>query len=252
MQGSQEIRRALAQVAQLRQAVAGNGNGHDHGALAQALLAIKQLQAQRFAGTYPDLLADATFAPSATFFLEELYSARDYSARDAQFARIAGALERTFPEAVLATVRTLAALHLQTETLDLAMAQAWCQCPTGSAPQRYLNAWRSVGQRASRDWQLATVLDIGLTLGRLTRKPGLRLMLKMMHKPAELAGLGALQAFLESGFDHFSGMARARAVAHFLDTIRSRESAWIERLFASDPVTCETELTQTLGFAPSR
>lgn len=245
MQGSQEIRQALAEVAQLRQAAAG------HGALPDALRAIKQLQAQRFAGTYADLRADPLFAPSATFFLEELYSAKDFSARDAQFARIAGALERTFPEAVLATVRALAALHLQTETLDLAMAQAWCQCPAGSAPQRYLFAWRSVGQRANRDWQLATVLDIGQTLGRLTRKPGLRLMLKMMHKPAQVAGLGALQAFLESGFDHFAGMARARAVDAFLDTIHHRESAWIARLFEANPVTCETELTQTLGFAPT-
>ncbi len=244
MQGSQAIHLALAQVAQLRQAAAGTG------ALPDALQRIKQLQAQRFAGTYTDLLANPLFAPSATFFLEELYSAKDFSARDAQFDRIAGALERTFPENLLTTVRALAALHLQTETLDLAMAQAWCQCHTGSAPQRYLLAWRSVGQRASRDWQLATVLDIGQTLGHLTRKPGLRLMLKMMRKPAQMAGLGALQAFLESGFDHFAGMARARVVDAFLDTVHRRESAWIARLFEASPVTCETELTQTLGFAP--
>lgn len=245
MQGSQEIRQSLERVAQLRQTASGNST------LTQALLAIKKLQAQRFAGTYPDLLADPTFAPSVTFFLEELYSAKDFSARDAQFARIAGALERTFPEAVLATVRALAALHLQTETLDLAMAQAWCKSQETSACARYVQAWRSVGQRASRDWQLASVLDIGQTLGRLTRKPGLRLMLKMMHKPANLAGLGALQAFLESGFDHFSGMAKAHAVDAFLDTIRMRESDWIARLFEANPVACETKLTQTLGFAPS-
>jgi hypothetical protein len=145
----------------------------------------------------------------------------------------------------------LAQLHLQTEELDLAMAQAWCRSRESSDATRYLKAWRSVGQHVSRDWQLAAVLDIGQTLGRLTRKPGLRLMLKMMHKPAEMAGLGALQAFLESGFDHFSGMAKAGAVAEFLEIIRSRESDWINRLFDADVVTCETELTRALGLVPS-
>ena len=245
MQGSLEIRQALTRVAALRQDAARTP------LLLAAVTTVKHLQAQRFAGTYPDLLADPVFAPSARFFLEELYSAKDFSARDAQFARIAGALERTFPEAVLATVRALATLHLQTETLDLAMAQAWCDSLATGDTARYVSAWRSVGQRSSRNWQLATVLDIGQTLGRLTRKPGLRLMLKMMHRPAEMAGLGALQAFLESGFDHFSGMAKCRAVAPFLDTIRHRESDWIARLFEANPVTCETELTRTLGFAPT-
>jgi hypothetical protein len=246
MQGSQEIRQALARVAQFRQAANGNSELH------HALQTIKHLQAQRFVGTYPDLLADSRFAPSATFFLEELYSAKDYSARDAQFARIAGAVERTFPDVVLSTVCALAQLHLQTETLDMAMAQAWCQSrATGDAP-RYLNAWRSVGQRADRNGQLAAVLDIGQTLSRLTQKTGLRLMLKMMRRPAELAGLGALQAFLESGFEHFAGMAKRGQVDTFLGTIGQREADWIERLFDADPVTCEAELARALGLSPGQ
>ena len=99
MKASQEIRDALARVAELRQAASRAD------ALAQALQTVKRLQAQRFAGTYPDLLANPRFSSSVTFFLEELYSAKDYSDRDAQFARIAGAIERTFPDSVVATVR---------------------------------------------------------------------------------------------------------------------------------------------------
>ena len=245
MKASQEIREALARVAELRHVANGPG------ALSQALKAVKHLQAQRFAGTYTDLLASPVFAPSATFFLEELYSAKDYSARDEQFSRIAGAIERTFPEAVISTVMALARLHRQTEELDMGMAQHWCQSSPMNDCARYRVAWCAVGQREQRNWQLATVLEIGQTLGRLTRKPGLRLLLKMMRRPAELAGLGSLQAFLESGFDHFSGMAKSGHVEAFLDTIRQRESDWINRLFDANPVACETELTRTLGFAPT-
>ncbi len=244
MTASEEIREALARVAELRQLA------NTPGELARALRSIKHLQAQRFAGTYPDLLANPTFAPSISFFLEELYSAKDYSDRDAQFARIAPAMERTFPESVITTVRTLAVLHRQTEELDLAMAHAWCETSGLSDTARYLTAWRSVDQRSERNWQLATVLHIGESLGRLTRKPGLRLLLKMMRRPAEIAGLGSLQGFLEAGFDHFSGMANSGAVNTFLDTIRTRESAWINQLFDADLATCESELTLTLGFSP--
>ena len=241
MQASQQIRDAMARVAQLRQVASGPGE------LAQAFQAVKRLQSRRFVGTYPDLLSHPTFAPSATFFLEELYSAKDYSARDAQFSRIAGALERTFPASVLATVLALTKLHQQTEELDMAMAQAWCQFTALPEAARYVAAWRAVGQRTERNWQLSTVLEVGQTLGHLTRKPGLRLLLKMMHRPAELAGLGSLQGFLESGFDHFQGMAKSGSVEAFLNTIRTRESGWINRLFDASPDNCETELARTLG-----
>ena len=78
MQASEEIRSALARVAELRQLAVGQTP------LAKSLHTVKHLQARRFAGTYADLLANPLYAPSARFFLEELYSAQDYSARDAQ------------------------------------------------------------------------------------------------------------------------------------------------------------------------
>ena len=243
MKASEEIREALARVAALRQAATGPGD------LAQALQAVKHLQAQRFAGTYPDLRANPVFAASIHFFLEELYSAKDYSQRDSQFARIAVAIERTFPESVVATVLALARLHRQTEELDMAMAQNWRQTSGLSGAARYVAAWRAVGQRPERQWQLTTVLDIGQTLARLTRKPGLRLMLKMMRRPAEMAGLGSLQSFLEAGFDNFSSLVKSGSVDTFLNTIQTRETAWITQLFDADPVTCENELNLTLGFA---
>lgn len=237
MLASDEIRDALARVAELRRLA------NAQTTVARSLETIKQLQAQRFAATYADLLADPVFAPSARFFLEELYSAQDFSARDAQFARVAGTIERTFPDAVVATVLSLAKLHRQTEELDMAMAQQWCTEKRSTQARQYLGVWRKIGQKPLRIWQLATVLDIGQTLGRLTRKPGLRVMLKLMRKPAELAGLGSLQRFLESGFDHFAGMARQPgAVDVFLSTIRTRETAWINQLFDADTAECVAEL----------
>jgi hypothetical protein len=244
MQASNQIRESIAQVVAMRQKVV------DQPDLAQALHIVKHLQAQRFAGTYQDLLHSASYAACASFFLEELYSAKNYAERDDQFARIAGALQRTFPEQVVATAVALAELHNLTEELDLAMALNWQLQPGLPKEQAYVRAWRAVGRREDRMWQLDTVQHIGQELGQLTRKPGLLLMLKMMRKPAQLAGLGSLQNFLESGFTTFAGLARNNGtVGSFLNTVKTRESAWIARLFDAPPVACATELTQTLALA---
>ena len=141
MQASNQIREAIARVVALRQTVA------DQPDLALALHTVKHMQAQRFAGTYQDLLHSASYAACANFFLEELYGAKNFAERDAQFARIAGALQRTFPEPVVATAVALAELHQLTEELDLAMALNWQLQPGFSDAQAYVLAWRAVGRR---------------------------------------------------------------------------------------------------------
>ncbi|MEY4100568.1 MAG: hypothetical protein RL300_1739 [Pseudomonadota bacterium] len=244
MQASNQIRESIARVAALRQKVA------EQPELAQALHTVKQAQAQRFSGTYQDLLHSANYAACANFFLEELYGTRNFAERDAQFARIAGALQRTFPEPVVATAVALAELHNLTEELDLAMAMNWETQPGRSPAQAYVMAWRAVGRRDDRLWQIHTVLEIGQELAQLTRKPGLFFMLKMMRKPAQLAGLGSLQTFLESGFEHFAGLARnPGTVASFLETVKTRETAWLTRLFDGPADACAAELSRTLALA---
>ena len=239
------IRTALAQVQSLRQL------GASSPALAGSLQQVKQFQSRRFAGSYADLLVSPVYRPAARFFLEELYGERDYSERDAQFARIAGALQKLFPQQVMATALMLAELHASTETLDHAMAQAWLATdPAASDARRYLQAWRSVGQRAAREAQLTGVLAIGQELNRLTRTPGLRLMLKMMRGPAKAAGLNALQRFLEAGFDTFADLGKQKnGVAQFLGTVQTREADLMAQLFDADFVTCETRLQSLLGQA---
>jgi len=245
MDSSTGIRDAIIQVAQLREAA------DQRPELAQAVSAIKRFQAQRFAGTYRDLLQKEPFTQAVRFFLDELYSEKNYTRRDAQFARIANTLERLFPQAVVQTAESLSQLHLLTETLDVAMAEHWRANPQPQDAARYISAWRAVGLRDQRNAQLAQVLALGRELDHLTRTPGLRLMLKMMRGPANLAGLGDLQRFLEAGFDTFATMGRqTSATAYFLDTVSRRETQLFELLFEAEFVACETQLSQML--APPR
>ncbi len=244
MDAARSIRASLDTVARLRL------QAQSDPALGAAVREVKVLQARRFRGTYADLLADPAYAPAARFFLEELYGERDFAQRDDQFARIAGAIGTLFPAQVADTAGRLAALHALTESLDLQLAAGWRQEEGAPDPMRYVLAWRHAGGRAERRDQLTGVVALGEELAALTRAPGLRLMLRMMRGPAAAAGLGALQSFLENGFDTFAGMAKRRGAAErFLGQVQARESALMDRLFDGDLVACETELARILGQA---
>lgn len=243
MNTAHTIREAVAEVERLRE------ESRTVPEIGSAVTRLKRFQARRFAGTYADLLGSGPYAAATRFFLQELYSERDYAERDAQFARIAGAVEKLFPRDVADTAAGLARLHALTESLDHGMARV---APIADADDvsGYVRAWKAVGRREDRDRQLQTVVDIGAEMTRLTRLPGLRMMLRMMRGPATAAGLSALQRFLESGFDTFGAVAKQRGGAErFLSLIREREQRLVDLLFDADTVACETELRRTLGQA---
>ena len=194
--------------------------------LAQRVSEVKRYQHARFATTYADLLADRATAGAARFFLDDLYGPKDFSERDAQFARVVPGLVRVFPTALCETVLSLVRLHALSERLDSEMGLAIVG--PGMEGPSYGRAWRTVGRADERETQIALMLEVGTALERHTRKPLLRQSLRLMRKPATAAGLGALQAFLENGFDTFRALRDAQS---FLSTIATRERALALRLF---------------------
>jgi hypothetical protein len=244
MNTAQSIRDAVAEVQRLRE------ESRARPEIATAVTALKRFQARRFAGTYADLLASGVYGAAARFFLEELYGERDYADRDAQFARISGAIETLFPRDVAQTAVSLARLHALTESLDHAMARTGLLNGSDDV-SGYVQAWKATARRADRQRQLAGVLEIGAEMARLTRLPGLRMMLRMMRAPAFAAGLSSLQRFLESGFDTFAAMTKVRGgPERFLQTIQQREQHLVDLLSDGEVVACETELESILGQAP--
>lgn len=192
--------------------------------------ALKRYQQARFARTYADLLVSDRYRDAATFFLQDLYGPHDFAERDAQFARVAPKVVRLFPDALSPVVAELAELHALSERLDGRMAEAMAGTldVTVPAPAPYVRAWRRVGERDSRDRQLALVQSIGAALDRLADRAWLLGTLRMMRRPAQAAGLGQLQAFLERGLASFRSM---KGAADFLDRVRRRERRLLDALF---------------------
>ena len=73
------------------------------------------------------------------------------------------------------------------------------------------------------------MLRVGSDLDGYTRKPLLRQSLRLMRGPAQAAGLGDLQRFLETGFDTFRKM---RGSTEFLAIIGQRERELAAALFS--------------------
>lgn len=198
-------------------------------ALEARVAALKAYQQRRFAHTYADLLTHPRYEAATRFFLHELYGPDDFRQRDAQFARVIPTLTRLFPQEVVETVAKLARLHALSERMDTGMAEQLAS--PDITPEAYAQAWRACGEPAARQQQIELTMAVGESLDRLTRKPLLRQTLRLMRGPAQMAGLGALQNFLECGFDTFRAM---RGAGEFLSTVRQREDAMARGLFQAD------------------
>lgn len=100
----------------------------------------------------------------------------------------------------------------------------------------YAAAFRDAGTIRERLHQVDLMRAVGAELDVVVKKPLIYSTLRMLRTPARLAGLSNMQQFLEAGFTAFKHMNGAE---YFLDTIATRETELIKRLFASHPTPFE-------------
>jgi hypothetical protein len=192
---------------------------------------LREWQSARLAHTHADLLADPRFHDTALFFLTELYGAADTSKRDADVARVVPITVKLLPLSGLETVADAVDLDTLSEILDADMVEALGDTAEDIDGHAYAEAYRAIGRRAERERQLDLIDHIGRALDRLTHHHFAGAALKMMKRPARLAGFGDLQTFLEDGYRAFLKMGGA---AEFLGLIVSRERAVMDGLYAGD------------------
>jgi hypothetical protein len=198
-------------------------------------LVLREWQVARLARTHADLLASERYGQAATFFLSDLYSAKDCGERDAELERILPLMTSMLPVSGLRALLLAIEVDALSERFDRAMVGVLGAQLDGPDMDEaaYANAYRKVGDRPGREMQIRLINDTGEALDAFAQKPFVRMALKMMHGPAKMAGLGELQAFLERGFDAFRTM---RDAGEFLELIVSREREFSAALFSGcDP-----------------
>ncbi len=217
------LRRHLERLREMRGREA---DGHTPPRLAE----VKAWQAARLARTYADLSADPRYGRATAFFLDDLYGAKDFSGRDKAMLRIYPVMVRTLPDGAVETAALAIEVDALSEELDRRVAA--CLDPGPVSEAGYGKAYREAGTRAERERQIALVDEVGRRLDRLVVKPMFYTTLKIMRRPAKLAGLEDLQTFLEHGFEAFRHMGGAD---EFLATIKERETRILSRLFSGHP-----------------
>lgn len=193
----------------------------DNPILAGALDRLAAWQARRLRMTYADLAADARYAAAIQFFQDDLYGPADYSRRDADLARVVPTLVKVLPDSVIATTAAAVELNALSQALDRAVLARLPRADATFTVAEYCKAYRRAGSFPLRKRQIALIGEIGTALDHAVRKRFITTALALMRRPARMAGLAALQDFLERGFAAFRGM---RGANEFLSTIERRET----------------------------
>lgn len=184
-------------------------------------------QSRRLRMTYADLAADPRYRLAIEFFQHDLYGAADFSQRDADLARVVPLMVRVLPPAVVHTAALAMELNALSQELDRALLSRLPRTDGHLPVADYCRAYRRAGNIPLRRRQIALIVEVGSALDRYVSKPLIRGALKMMRQPARMAGLSALQDFLERGFAAFHKMNGA---ATFLDTVSTRETDILEAI----------------------
>jgi hypothetical protein len=202
--------------------------------LAGALERLADWQARRLRMTYEDLAADRRYAEAIRFFQNDLYGAADFSRRDSDLARVVPMLVRVLPESIIMTAAAAIELNRISQELDLALLGQLSRANGYFTVAEYCKAYRRAGNYPLRHRQIKLIVDIGTAIDRSVNSAFVRTAMTMMRQPARLAGLSALQDFLERGFAAFRRMEGAQI---FLATISERETHLLQAIAdgATDP-----------------
>jgi hypothetical protein len=196
--------------------------------LRRSLDRLQQWQCRRLDATYADLRADPRYRAACDFFLDELYGGRDVHERDRQLSRVVPVMRRFLPTHLLHAVGDAIRLQAVSLEFDLALAEL-LQAVEVIDQAAYATAYRSQGAWAERGEQLVLIDDLGRVLDETVQRPLVHRLIRMMHRPAVMAGFGALQGFLRRGLDAFAEM---RGADYFLATIAERERLALEAMRA--------------------
>jgi hypothetical protein len=241
LSAQQSLLRELARVARL------HGERVSNPILAGALERLAAWQALRLAQTYADLATQPRYAGAIVFFQNDLYGSTDYSQRDADLARIVPAMSRMLPARVIATIAQAMELNALSHELDVALLARLPHADGHFTVSEYCKAYRRMGNRPARERQIRLIGEVGAALDSFVARPLIRTALVMMRRPAQLAGLAQLHDFLERGFDAFRRMGGA---SEFLATIRMRETALMDAIFAGDTAPFDDPLRRAGTRAP--
>lgn len=199
------------------------------------LCLLRRWQSARLARTYADLIEDPRYQPATAFFLNELYGDKDFSQRDHDIERVYPVMIRTLPASVLYSLAMAMELKALSYELDARLMRVLVEefdAIHHLTEAVYAESYRFCNNYNERKRQIELIGRLGSDLDKIVFKPYVYATLRLVRTPAQFAGFGEFQAFLEQGFTAFRHM---RGAGPFLNTIINREMMILDRIYTGHP-----------------
>ena len=203
-------------------------------ALPAQLKTLREWQVSRLQKTHQDLLNSERFGPACSFFLSDIYAARDFSQRDQDLTQVYHSMGRFLPPRVTEVLRLLFELNVLTSDLDQQLLEVLVEqlhMSDSFTVSEYSQAYRLCDNYEERRRQIALTVAIGTEVDWLVQRPFIGTALRVAYGPARLAGWAELHDFFARGFAAFQKMGDA---GPFLALIEQREQQILDRLFAGE------------------
>lgn len=238
-EGSDTAQRLRRVVAESRRLSAGRV-GVDGISPAEAALAA--WQCRRLAATYADFHGKVRYRPALDFFLSDIYGPKDFSRRDDDILRVYPVMVKLLSEPAIASLTEALELHALSMVLDAKLLEVMdeelgidaSQGLDDLTPDRYSEAYRRCDNYTDRLRQIELAVNAGQMLDIAARKRLLFTTVRLARKPAQVAGFGELQDFIERGLAAFRAMKPADA---FIEALQQRELYILESIFRGAPAS---------------
>ena len=181
-------------------------------------------------GFYDDFRQVKETAAAVDFVITDL-TGIGISARDQDLARVVPAMVRLLPDKALQTIAVAMELNSRILKINLSICLDLFQNidKTEQINERdYCIACRNVSSLDECLDLVRLTRQVGLTLNHIVEIPMIGVILRAMRSPARLAGFGALQDFLETGYKTFREI---NDVEQFLDNISERTKSVFVRIY---------------------
>lgn len=178
---------------------------------------------------FNDLLEPEGYADAVDFIISDLAGV-GVSERDRDIERATPVIVRSLPSQALALAASAAELNAGALEINLAICRELLQ--DGRLPAISEAEYCMACRRASSFEECMDLVSLAVALGdglkTLVRVPLIGMLLRTMRAPAHVAGFGALQEFLETGFLTFR---RISDIEHFLEMLHARMDRVFDRIY---------------------
>jgi hypothetical protein len=206
--------------------------------IAEAKSAVQEFQVRRLKRDFRDIRMSAEYGPLCDFFASEIYSARDFTERNAGFRRVTTQFRNILGEEIYHGLIRLLDLHALTDRLDTEIASLLADqgTPVNFTETQYEEAYRKLDNYDDRSAQLEMIVESF----HFTHRVSQMTFIGMVLKSAKIAsGLFTKDHSIDLLDRAYWLMRDVKNIEPFTEEVARRELARLDRIYgrgASIPV----------------